>query len=200
MATETVVFMWDGAARAMLPLPSHEEQYQEFVHGRTYWFERCEYAKRSQREHNRFFARLHELHQNLREEYVDRFPTETHLRKWCLIKAAWRKEQIYVYSSHTDAVLASTMVGAANEYAVVLVEDNIVTVYTAVSQSELRMKDRRDFHASQDAVLAIAEQMVMNPVGLPALPPPRRTRQPRSAPREQKVITQRRKDAAGGAA
>lgn len=143
-------FSWNGTA--MVPLPHFQRRWRD---GRTYWFR----ESRSPETHNHQFAWLADALLNLPEHYKDRFATPEHLRKWALIKTGFRDERIVHFSSHEDALRAAALVGAMDDFAVVVVTGNIVTIYTAKSQSEVAM-GKEDFQASKQAVLEEIASMI----------------------------------------
>lgn len=156
-----IAFAWDG--ESMVPQNGRLAD-RHYVVGLSYRL--APYEDRSQRSHNHYFAAVKEAWENLPEDKAERFPTSEHLRKWALIRAGYRDERSIVAASKAEAQRMAAFVKPMDEYAVVVVSEAVVTVYTAKSQS-LRAMGKKDFQASKDAVLDVLAAMVG--VGAPAL-------------------------------
>jgi hypothetical protein len=130
---------------------------KQFVVGLTYPMVVAE--ERSIASHRQYFAALHEYWLNLPEPEAERFPTEEHLRKWCLIKAGFADERSIVCSSKAEALRLAAFIKPMDTYSVVDVREATIRVYTAQSQS-MRAMGKKDFQASKQAVLEICEVMV----------------------------------------
>lgn len=147
-------FTWDG--ESMTPLkPRLADRY--YVVGEVYRLEPSE--ERSLNSHRHYFASVAEGWRNLREEFEDRFPTSEHLRKWALIKAGYRDERSIVATSKAEAQRLAAFMKPMDDFAVVVVSECVVTVYTAKSQS-MRAMGKKDFQSSKDAVLGIIAGMI----------------------------------------
>src|ERR1700722_15005809 len=59
--------------------------------------------ERSAESHGHYFACLHQAWLNLPEAYADRFASEEHMRKWCLIRAGYRNDRTFVSASPEEA-------------------------------------------------------------------------------------------------
>lgn len=114
---------------------------------------------RSQASHNHFFAALNDAWLNLPEGEAERFPSAEHLRKWALIKAGYRDERTFVCGSKAEAQRLAAFVKPMDEYAVVVVREAVVTVWTAKSQS-MRAMGKADFQRSKDDVLEVVAGMI----------------------------------------
>jgi hypothetical protein len=127
-----VTFAWDGDA--MVPLPRFARLCdRRFVVGETYPLDVAE--PRSRASHNHYFAAIHDAWLNLREEFADDFPSDEHLRKWCLIRAGFCDKRSIVCASRAEAQRVAAFMKPMDPYAVVSVSEAVVTVYTAQSQS-----------------------------------------------------------------
>jgi hypothetical protein len=115
--------------------------------------------ERSQASHNHYHAAIHEVWLNLPEDKAARWPSPDHLRKWALIKAGYRDERSIVASSKAEAQRIAAFVRPIDTYAVVLVKDACVLVYTARSQ-KYRAMGKKDFEASKAAVLDVIAQEI----------------------------------------
>lgn len=149
-------FRWDAALSIMVPLrPKQADQF--YVDGKAYVLGIIE--ERSGASHRHYHAAIHEAWLNLPEELAARFPTETHLRKFALVKAGYADVQELVASSRAEALRIATYIRAIDEYAVVTVKDKSVQRFTARSQSYRRM-GREDFQASKTAVIDIIASLI----------------------------------------
>ena len=154
--SSSLIYTWDGDV--MIPLKRFAKLCDDqFVIGEEYRLEVRE--DRSMRSHSHFFAELTEVWRNLSDEHAERFPTMDHLRRWCLIKAGYRDERSIVCSSKAEAQRVAAFMRPADEFAVVTVNEAVVTFYTAKSQS-VRAMGRKDFQESKQAVLDIAAGMI----------------------------------------
>lgn len=143
-------FRWDG--EHMIPLNSRwsKEADRAFVVGEVYRMEAVQ--ERSAASHKHYFACLNEAWNNLPEDLASRFPSAEHLRKYALIRTGFAAERSIVCASPAEAERVAAFVKPMDEFAVVLICDAVVKVFTAESQSMRAMgKDR--FQRSKDAVL-----------------------------------------------
>lgn len=145
-----LAFRWEGDSFA--PATPHMARLadEQFVVGETYLLERSEV--RSMASHRQFFAALHECWQNLPETIAERFPTEDHLRRYALIKTGFRDERSIVCASKAEAQRVAAFIKPLDDYAVVVVQDAVVTHMTAKSQST-RAMGKKVFQQSKAAVL-----------------------------------------------
>jgi len=150
------IFHWDGEAMRPLRRFAHLCD-KEFVVGELYPMQVHE--DRSTNSHNHYFAALADAFENLPEDELERFRTVEHLRKWALIKAGYRDERTIVLKTKAEAAEIADLVRSLDSYAVVLVRDNAMKVYTAQSQSA-RAMDRKTFQESKDKVLDIVADLV----------------------------------------
>ena len=142
----------------MVPLPHFAKRCdQEFVVGERYRMEVREESSTASR--NFYFASLAEAWENLLEEDAQRFPSPDHLRKWALVKAGFCNQRTIVAASKAEAIRTSAVVRELDEFAVVTVHDEVVTVYTARSQ-RVHAMGREDFERSKRAVLEIVSGMI----------------------------------------
>lgn len=154
--TAPVHCVWDGEAFA--PLPRFAKLCdREFVIGQPYPLVVQE--ERSQAAHNHYFAAIQEGWKNLREDVAERFPTAEHLRKYALCKAGFADERSIVCASKAEAQRIAAFVRPMDEYAVIVVRDATIRVFTAKSQS-MRAMGKADFSASKEAVLDIVSGMI----------------------------------------
>lgn len=147
-------FQWDG--ESMIPkIPRLADKH--FVVGETYSL--IPHEDRSAASHRHYFASINEAHQNLPEDLAERLPTPEALRKYALIRAGFRNERSIACASKAEAQRVAAFVKPMDEFAIVTVENALVTVYTAKSQS-MRAMGKKVFSESKDAVLRIISEMI----------------------------------------
>jgi len=151
-----LIYVWDGDH--MVPLPRFVKQANErFVVHERYTLE--EVGERSQRSHRHYFASLHSAWLNLPELIGERFPTETHLRKYALIRTGYHDQRSIVAVTKAEAQRIAAFIKPMDEFAVVVVSECTVTVYTAKSQSRKAMGGKV-FQESKQAVLDFIADMI----------------------------------------
>ena len=144
-----MAFTWDGEFMAPKRPLAADRQY---VVGEVYLLAATE--ERSWASHGHYFAAINEAWKNLPEELADQFPTPGALRKRALIKAGFRDERSIVCSSKAEARRVAAFIRPLDEYALVIVRDNVVIHLTAKSQS-IRAMDKENFQKSKQDVLEI---------------------------------------------
>lgn len=157
MSAIPIIFTWtdDGV---MKPLARFGRQCdKQFVIGQNYRL--IESEERSMASHNHFFAAVNDAWQNLPEEIAEQYPSAEHLRKRALIKAGFRIEKQIAASSHDDALRIAAFIGGIDEFAVVVVRDDVVKHFTAKSQS-VRSMGKEEFQKSKQAVLDVLDDLL----------------------------------------
>lgn len=158
-----VAYQWTGDAMAVVPRFAKLAD-EQFVIGEHYVL--VPHEERSMASHGHYFVLVNEAWRNLPESYGDRWPTADHLRKWALIKAGFRDERSFACSSKAEARRMAAFLKPMDDYAVVIVSEALVIVYTAKSQKLTHM-GKAVFQASKDAVLEIlAELLEVTPEAL----------------------------------
>ena len=152
-----ILCQWDGEAFVPISAVWGRRADASYVAGQEYMVEGNE--PRSMASHNQYFAAVTEAWKNLPEETADRFPTVDHLRKWCLIKAGYRDERTVACSSKAEAQRIAAFIKPMDSFAVVVVHEATVTVYTAKSQS-MKAMGKQDFQESKAKVLEILAGMI----------------------------------------
>ena len=151
-----VTYRWDG--EAMQPLPRfHNVCNAEFVVGETYTLD--EVKQRSQASHRHYFAAIHTAWLNLPETIAANFPSEDHLRKFALIRTGYRDERSIACASKAEAQRVAAFIKPMDDYALVVVNEAMVTVYTAKTQ-KTRAMGAKEFQASKEAVLDYLAGMI----------------------------------------
>ena len=116
-------FVWDG--KAMLPSERLRAlAKRQFTEGATYVLEPHEPVSHKERAY--YFASIREAWGNLNADAVARYPDPEALRKWCLIKAGWRKDNYTVCDTNDRATVLAAFLRKLDSYAVVTVKGRIV--------------------------------------------------------------------------
>lgn len=146
-------FVWrDGAFVPDGPRLAHycEEVFGE---GEVVTFERHE--ERSTQSHNHYFACIAEAWNNL-PEGDERFPTPEALRKWALIRSGWCIKTECVCKDPEQAAMVAAFTGNA-EGVIIVIRENVVVKYTAMSQSTKAMGKDKFQLSKVDVLDTIAE-------------------------------------------
>lgn len=114
---------------------------------------------RSDKSHAHYFAVINDAWASLPETMAGRFPSSEHMRKWALIKAGYCNTDAIVLESPMDAMAVAAYARRRDGYAVVSVVGNVVTTYTAQSQSKKAM-GRKAFGESKQRVLDVLSELV----------------------------------------
>lgn len=112
----------------------------------------AEHHDRSTATHNHYFASIADAWESISEELVSEYPTPEHLRKKMMVKAGYADERSIVCASKAEAQRVAAFVKPMDDYAVVVVREAVVRVYTAQSQSYKAM-GKKDFAESKERVL-----------------------------------------------
>lgn len=154
--TAPVIFTWHGDT--MTPLPRFDKICaKEFVIGALYKMDVIDV--RSHVSHNHFFATVHDLWLNLPEEIAAHYPSADHLRKYALIQCGYRNERKIALATSREANEVAAFVRPLDDYAVIVVTDKIVTIYTAKTQS-YRGMDKKEFQKSKQDVLEYLSSII----------------------------------------
>lgn len=140
------------------PLASHK-RYVADTYGEGEVVTLSPVEERSYASHGHYFALLHQAWLNLPEAYAERFPSEDHLRKWCLIKAGWRDERTTACASRAEAERVAAFIKPIDDYAIVVAREATVIVWTAKSQS-MRAMGKEAFQKSKDDVLRVLSELI----------------------------------------
>ncbi len=161
MTSRPIIFECkDGA---MVPIWRHGNAFNaQFTPGRRYTL--AEVEERSRKSHDHYFACVHEAWQSLPEHIAPRFPTDTHLRKWALIKCGFVDITPIVTANNDEAMKTAAWARAADRYAVIAINNNVVTISTARTQKVKRGNnggmDPKTFQQSKTAVLEFLREMI----------------------------------------
>jgi hypothetical protein len=151
-----IIFEWDG--EAMVPLSRFRNiADREFTVGERYRMEAQE--QRSIISHNHYFATLQNIWESLPERYDNAIPSAEHMRKWALIRTGYRDERSIVCASKAEAKRVAAFVKPMDDFAIVVVNEATVSVYTAKSQS-MKAMGAKDFQQSKERVLEYCQAML----------------------------------------
>lgn len=130
---------------------------EAFVVGETYKL--VEHHDRSDASHGHYFAALSNAWQTLPDHLLDQYPTVESLRKKMLIRTGYADERSVVCSSKAEAQRFAAFLRPMDEYAIVIVKEAVVTVFTAKSQS-YRAMGKEEFARSKQAVLQAIDDLL----------------------------------------
>lgn len=150
-------FAWDGEAMTPVNNAWAVRADKQFTVGEDYSL--IVHEERSQASHNQYFASVHEAFLNLPEDIGGQFLSEDHLRKYCLIKAGYCDERSIVCASKAEAQRVAAFIRPIDTYAIVVVSEATIKVFTAQSQS-MKAMGKAAFQASKEQVLDILAGMV----------------------------------------
>lgn len=154
--TVPVYMTWDGDN--MVPIPQHRKYAdKQYVVGQLYPMTVQE--ERSQASHRQYFAALRDAWLNLPEAIAAEFLNEDHLRKYALIATGYCDKQSFPCASKAEAQRLQAFLAPIDSYAIVSVSGNVVTRWTAHSQSQ-RAMGKKTFQKSKDDVLNYVSAMV----------------------------------------
>ncbi|MEJ0093301.1 MAG: hypothetical protein WDN46_17500 [Methylocella sp.] len=154
----TINWRWDGDALTPFSARGRLDADKELVIGETYKLAVVENVSQASRGH--YFASLKEVWRNLPENRAEQFPTPEHLRKYALIKCGYADSRQFVARTGAEARELQMFVRPSNdEYALILVDRCVVTIWTAQSQSE-RAMGKKAFNESKNAVLDYAQSLI----------------------------------------
>lgn len=151
-----ITFEWSG--EAMVPHKRYMAQCERhFEVGQTYPL--IVHEERSGASHKQYFAAVHDAWLNLPDDIALSFPSSEHLRKWALVKAGYATERVIACSSKEEARKVAAFIRPIDEYAVVIVREASIKIYTAMSQSH-RAMGKKPFQDSKEKVLGIVSNLI----------------------------------------
>lgn len=157
MSEAPIMFRWDGDA--MVPASSFwaTRADKAFVVHEVYKL--VEHHDRSQVSHNHYFAALGNAWSNLPDRLIEEFPTAEVLRKKLLIRAGYADERSIVCASKAEAQRVAGFIKPMDDYAIVIVREAVVRVYTAQSQS-VKAMGAKAFQESKTKVLEALDDLL----------------------------------------
>jgi len=155
-----ILFEWNGVG--MVPRPMYRDRADaEFVKGEVYRLQPIEF--RSKKSERHYFAVIREVWKNLPDHYADQIPSVEHLRKWALIRCGYFDLDEVACASNDDAIKVARIKKSADEYVVTSINDGVIRIYTAQSQSAQNM-GKDEFQKSKDAVLNYLAALIDTPL------------------------------------
>lgn len=150
MTAAPMLFRWDGVSM-LLHRRHHNEAAAYYVIGQSYRL--AEIEERSEVSHNHEFGWLKEAWLSLPEGIAREFPSQEHLRKRALIATGWCTMTDYPCGTRAEALRwAANLQREIDAYSIVEVQQSVVRVFKAMSQSRKAM-NKADFQASKTAIL-----------------------------------------------
>lgn len=158
---ETQAFTWTGDA--FLPTARFiDAAAEKFVPGAVYWM--GVEPERTERSHNHEFAWVAEAWRNLPDALAADYPNPEVLRKRALIHTGWCHVKDHACESKAEARrLARVLQAELDEYAVVIVREDVVRVCRAKSQARNRMKAAEFQQSKTDIIRWIADLIGVEP-------------------------------------
>jgi len=154
--TAPVICAWDG--EAFVPMPRFAKLCdKEFTIGENYPL--VVHEDRSQASHRQYFASIHEAWLNLPMDLAERYPTDEHLRKYALVRCGYADERSIVCSSKAEAQRIGAFIKPMDQYAVVVIRDCVVKVFTPQSQS-MKAMGKKEFQDSKTKVLDFVASLI----------------------------------------
>lgn len=163
MKVEPVAFIWNS--REMVPLDRFRAlANRQFRAGQEYAL--VPHQGRSEKAHGLYFKCVEVAWQNLPEQWQrrpdsnrERFPTSNALRKWALVQEGFADEYVTVCDTNEVAMQVAALARTLDEFSVIRVSENIVTVWVAQSQDHHCM-GHDEFQRSMDKVLGRLSSML----------------------------------------
>lgn len=145
-----IMFRWTG--EAMEPASGYwsRQANEHFVVGQRYRM--VEEAERSEVSHRHEFAFIRQAWGSLPDELLAQYPNSEVLRKHALIAKGYCTMVQHACPTVAEAERLAAILKPYDAYSVVVRRGNVVTVYTAVSQSKRSMGSAQ-FQASKTAIL-----------------------------------------------
>lgn len=162
-----ILVKWDDDRDVFVPARRIVGQLKKLYHdGQAIWLEQIQF--RSMASHNHQFVEIHDRWESMPEYITSRFINEKHLRKYALIRTGWVKEMRHLpFTNREDAITGAVLARLIDSYALVTIDDCVVSFYVARSQrmsgpesmtnSEFQ-KSKTDVLAFLDALLGIATE------------------------------------------
>jgi hypothetical protein len=123
-----------------------------------------EHHDRSTATHNHEFAWLKEAWETLPDHLKENYPSAEHLRKRALIATGWCTVRDHVCTTRAEAQrLAVALRGELDAYAVVIINDAVVRVCRAVSQSRGKMHKAAFQQSKTDIINYVADLLSVEP-------------------------------------
>lgn len=152
-----LTWIWEGDAMRPASPTWAKRADAQFVIGERYTLEQVE--DRTGKSHRHLFAIIKAAWLTLPEELALEFPNEEALRKYLLVKAGHCTAMKVPCPDRQTAMNVVTTCRALDEFAVVTLTENVVTVYRAKSIA-YREVGKKQFQAIKSAVMDILADML----------------------------------------
>ncbi len=157
-AHRALPFFWDAEDCCMRPMANYRDTARKnYVDQQQYLMEEAE--ERSTVSHRHFFACIRKAWNSLPEDKQDEYPSTEHLRKRALIKCKFYNLKIYTCADAAHANELAGIIQAIDEFALIIVSDDVVKIYTARSVAPSKMKPE-EFQRAKEAVLWLLSDMI----------------------------------------
>lgn len=157
MTDQPILCAWTGEEMRPVNGLWAKRADQQWVIGEKYMVEIRH--ERSSASHRQYFAAINECWQNLPAALAAQFPDPERLRKYALCMTGYRDERSIVCSSRAEARRIAAFIAPMDDYAIVSVNEAVVVVWTAKSQST-RAMGKAQFQASKEAVLEFLASLI----------------------------------------
>ena len=157
MSAPPVFLEWDGEAFRPAGKFWSRLANEHFTVGERYRM--AEEAERSTNSHNHEFAFLTEAWNSFPDELYAQYPNPEVLRKHGLIAKGYCTMVQHVCQSKAEAERLAAILRPYDAYAIVIARQNVVTVYTAVSQSK-RAMGAAQFQQSKQALMEFIGDLI----------------------------------------
>lgn len=157
--TEPILLLveFDGAVFRPVNPRVRDRCAELFETGETYRIEISD--NRSAESHNAFFAAIARAWRNLPDNVARKFPSAKHFRSWLLVQNGFADERQVVCDTEDDARRFAAEARLLDSYAVIIVRNNVVTIYTAQSMAAKAMP-RKTFEIAKQLLIAQAAEMI----------------------------------------
>jgi len=154
-------YVWhDGALRPLKPRLAASR----LVEGEVYSL--APHEERSKRSHDHWFVSVEEAFKNLPEDTEGRWLSVEHFRKWVLVRAGWCDELTVACETKAEAERVAALSQKLDGYAVVILRDKVVSIYTAKSQSYAAMKSGEFRAVKERGLKVLADLLGVEPEAL----------------------------------
>lgn len=156
-----LMFQWDGEAMVSPDGYWRRQADRYFVVGQRYRL--VEEQERSTVSHNHEFAWLKEAWNSLPDNLLDQYPNPEVLRKHGLIAKGHCTMVQHVCPTQAEAQRLAAILKPRDIYAVVVQRGNVVTEYTAVSQSRRAMGAKMFQQTKSDLMDFVGDLLGVDP-------------------------------------
>lgn len=161
MSDTPILYDWDGECFSPSTRFWQARAEKMFEAGKRYKLAPVE--ERSVKAHNHEFAVIADCWESLPDHLKFEFPTPEHLRKRALIMRGYCHMREHVAASKAEAQRLAAFIRPFDEYAMIHTVENVVRVFTPMSQSRKAMPEKGQFQESKEAVLDWCQLLLEDP-------------------------------------